>query len=103
MKCWSVGKMEAWKEKTPFAYLDEGSQQHKLFCFAMVLIIHTIITDMNILGNAWFLLSYKCSLVATKYGTPWCPSTYLNEICWKQMSTLALSTPLELNIHVYMR
>lgn len=56
MKCWSVGKMEAWKENTSFAYLDEGSQQHKLFCFAMVLIIQTIITDMNILGNAWFLL-----------------------------------------------
>lgn len=43
------------------------------------------------------------SAVATKYDTPWCSPTYLNEICWKQMSTLALSTPLDLNIHVYMR
>lgn len=59
MKCWSVGKMEAWKENTSFAYLDEGSQQHKLFCFAMVLIIQTIITDQNILGDAWFLVEVQ--------------------------------------------
>lgn len=51
--------MEAWKENTSFAYLDEGSEQHKLFCFAMVLIIQTIITDMNILGNAWFSLEVQ--------------------------------------------
>lgn len=93
MKCWSVGKMEAWKENTSFAYLDEGSQQYKLFCFAMVLIIQTIITDRNILGDAWFLVEVQM-LQNEKH-------PYLNEI-W-QMSTLLLSTPLETNMQVFMR
>lgn len=34
VKCWSVGKMEAWRENTSFAYLDEGitATQTVLFC-----------------------------------------------------------------------
>lgn len=92
MKCWSVGKMEAWKENTSFAYLDEGSQQYKLFCFAMVLIIQTIITDRNILGDAFLV---EVQMVQNE------KHPYLNEI-W-QMSTLLLSTPLETNMQVFMR
>lgn len=78
VKCWSVGKMEAWKKIPNLHILMRGSQQHKLFCFATVLIIQTITADMNILGHTWCFIR---SVAGTKYKTRHYLA-YLTEICW---------------------
>lgn len=86
---WSADLLGKWRleKKIPHLHtLMKGSQQHKLFCFATVLVIQTIIADMNVLGNAWCFIR---SVAAAKYDT-WNSLAYLAEICWKKHELLFL-------------
>lgn len=62
---WSADLLGAWrveKENPHLHTLMKGSEKHKQFCFSVVLIIYTIITDTILLGKVGFLFELKIPL-----------------------------------------